>query len=236
MSLRNTAVQSNASRPTFLMESILKSDKRPRGIDGWVPGIPYMKDLRRSRPIGPTTVENFLPTYGQTSGINVAPVFRWDIQNANRVCAESVEDGTGSDVKDVNCRLRRHKPNRKPRTPFSNEQLTELEDKFKDRQYLTISERAEFSGRLNLTEVQVKIWFQNRRAKCKRLQESELESYKLTLSPLMAASRLGLIRPQSAVDEPTFRNFLTPAVQRSTVSDDKRTCRPIFRRTNRQRT
>lgn len=60
------------------------------------------------------------------------------------------------------------KDNKKGRATFSGAQIDELEKAFQATQYLTTAERSRLAERLALSESQVKIWFQNRRTKCRR--------------------------------------------------------------------
>ncbi|VDO27213.1 unnamed protein product [Onchocerca flexuosa] len=57
---------------------------------------------------------------------------------------------------------------KKARTTFTGRQIFELEKQFEKKKYLSSSERGELAKLLNVTETQVKIWFQNRRTKWKK--------------------------------------------------------------------
>ncbi|KZS03509.1 Homeobox engrailed-like protein [Daphnia magna] len=70
-------------------------------------------------------------------------------------------------------RLRRTKKDRnaeekRPRTAFTSEQLARLKNEFTENRYLNEKRRQELANELQLHENQIKIWFQNKRAKIKK--------------------------------------------------------------------
>ncbi|KAM3876445.1 barH-like 2 homeobox protein [Diretmus argenteus] len=70
--------------------------------------------------------------------------------------------------------VRTKKP-RKARTAFSDHQLNQLERSFERQKYLSVQDRMDLAAALNLTDTQVKTWYQNRRTKWKRQTAVGLE-------------------------------------------------------------
>ncbi|XP_029703749.1 homeobox protein engrailed-1-B-like isoform X2 [Takifugu rubripes] len=60
------------------------------------------------------------------------------------------------------------KEDKRPRTAFTAEQLQRLKTEFQVNRYITEQRRQVLAQELNLNESQIKIWFQNKRAKIKK--------------------------------------------------------------------
>ncbi|ESO04671.1 hypothetical protein HELRODRAFT_127402, partial [Helobdella robusta] len=57
---------------------------------------------------------------------------------------------------------------KRPRTAFTGDQLARLKREFNENKYLTEERRTCLAKELSLNESQIKIWFQNKRAKMKK--------------------------------------------------------------------
>nr|XP_045595759.1 homeobox protein engrailed-1-like [Procambarus clarkii] len=113
---------------------------------------------------------------------------KWRVpQKGNGTCLQECESGmiVALDAivivrADISCRtiisprsrrIKRRDRNpeeKRPRTAFTSEQLAKLKKEFEDNKYLTEKRRQDLARELGLNESQIKIWFQNKRAKIKK--------------------------------------------------------------------
>lgn len=75
---------------------------------------------------------------------------------------------------------------RRQRTTFSGAQTIKLEHEFLSSEYISRGRRFELAEGLQLSEAQIKIWFQNRRAKDKRIEKAQIDQqYRIMMSKLI---------------------------------------------------
>ena len=94
---------------------------------------------------------------------------------------------------------------KRARTIFTTEQLERMEREFHKQQYVVGHERMYLANALNLTEAQVKVWFQNRRIKWRKQhmlsEQTRLNTLATSSAPGDQSSQTNHHDPQAQLDQ-----------------------------------
>ncbi|KAM8887914.1 barH-like 2 homeobox protein [Neosynchiropus ocellatus] len=156
---------------SFLIKDIL-GDSKPLAACA-----PYSttvsSPLHTPKPESAMAPDGFRPKLEQDE--NRSKLDRRDDIQSEMKCNGSKEEGDREISSSRDSPPVRTKKPRKARTAFTDHQLNQLERSFERQKYLSVQDRMDLAAALNLTDTQVKTWYQNRRTKWKRQTAVGLE-------------------------------------------------------------
>ncbi|CDQ94588.1 unnamed protein product [Oncorhynchus mykiss] len=109
---------------------------------------------------------------------------------------------------------------RRPRTAYTAEQINSLERAFKRNAYLGTRDKVELCKKLNLSDKQIRNWFQNRRMRMKRMVQDALAQacQAKVASHLLHYPELHAYQPHHAAEGGAATPYLHPHYSSSTAS------------------